>query len=222
MGWFVFIVQHYQGTILYLIYLYLGTAEKDGVLLLPENIFYLNISDDRGKGQLKKEETEPIVATEELDSQEEEHQSITSKELEQQVFAKSLKTRDSLNFDDSIWFKRYTTFIQKRRNINAKIQSDGIESLDGQEKKWLEKYERFKKREKLAEENRKKALTNKSEVDLTLLEKFYSKEYRESCPAVKVFHPTSDWFPGYLATTKDQETEQAEEDETEIPLSTDK
>lgn len=131
----------------------------------------------------------------------EEKQPIALEELEKQIFAKSLKTKEGTLFGDSPWIKRYETFKQKRNEITQKIETEGITSLNEDERKWYEKYERFQKKQE--EKKRMNKLEEENEVDLNLLKTFYSKEYREKWPAMKVFYPTSDWL-----TSDEKEAEQ--------------
>lgn len=114
----------------------------DFTYLLPENEFYLNINNDHGKGVLKVKppKTKPT----------EDHTAITTEEEDDEkiIFAKSTKTRNSLDFEDSLWYKRYKTFKDKHDSIKQKIREFGKNAIETDEMNWWTKYQKYKARQK--------------------------------------------------------------------------
>lgn len=161
-------------------------------MLLPENLFYLELTEDRGKGVPKI--SNPAQSEAEVQELEESASQLNQEYSEETIFAKSLKTRDSLHFEDSPWYQRYQSFIKKRETVLEKLKAEGKDALNDGEKKWLDKYEKFKINRELKKKDKEREMESKEETDVSLLKKFFSKEYKESCPAIRVFYPTIDWF----------------------------
>lgn len=154
-------------------------TNADCTYLLPENELYLNIDENRGKGLHKMKPKTPEKQLEPED------RSIIEEEEEKIVFAKSTKTRDSLHFEDSPWYKRYATYKERHDAIKQKITDEGLAALDEDDAKWWTKYETFKKRKKILEKHK-----DAKPKEVSLLEIWQSKEFQERCPAVKVFYPS--------------------------------
>lgn len=153
--------------------LWCGNTEtkSDSTYLLPENELYLNIDEDRGKGVRKVKPKKPAPPTEI------EGEVAVEEEEEKIVFAKSTKTRNSLNFEDSTWFKRYANFKKKHDAIKEKIEDVGMGALEEDETKWWTKYEAYKKRRKAEKRNKAdKKLEESAAVN------------KESNPPVVVFY----------------------------------
>lgn len=172
-------------------------ANTDCTYLLPENEFYLNIDENQGKGVKKRKPTakyeKPMLA---------EDHSIIEEEEEKIIFAKSTKTRSSLNFEDSLWYKRYKNFIDKHAAIKEKVKQRGQSALDDAEAKWWMKYQRFKMRRKVEKKRRN---TKKPQV-------IEIKE-RPEPRTVVVFYPKKQPEAETSETLLKEENEQEEEEE---------
>lgn len=150
----------------------------DCTYLLPENEFYLNIDENRGKGVLKVKPPKKIA------SPSDEHTAVFDEEDEKIIFAKSTKTRSSLNFEDSLWWKRYKNFKDKHDAIKQKIKQHGQSSLEMDEVKWWLKYQKSKKRRK-GEKKRRQSLKHEvSEMGKRLESRSVVVFYPEKQPEV--------------------------------------
>lgn len=156
--------------------------------MLPENAFYFAISDNLGIGESK---VSPPKEPSQTSSISVKH--LSPEELKLKIFGKSLKTRDSLNFEESQWYQRYHGFKQRRKAVLKKVANEGKDALDEGDKKWYAKYQRFKSLR--APEPKRYKGQEKKTTDTSLLDKFYSEEYKDSWPPMKVFRPTADWLP---------------------------
>lgn len=118
---------------------------NDCTYLLPENELYLNIDENRGRGIQK---SKPIKLEKPTENQEE--QSNVEEEQEEVIFAKSTKTKHSINnLQDSPWYQRYANFKIKHDEIKQKIKDEGQSALSEDQQKWWIKYQKHKKRKVL-------------------------------------------------------------------------
>lgn len=157
---------------------------------MPENHFYLDVDEQRGKG-------EPKGKARVVKEEEEEEESVVGEEEEEReedAFAKSEKTRESLHFIDSQWYKRYEGFKTKEVEIRGKL-GEGA-SLDEKEVKWLKKCESYRKRRK---ERLEKRNERKSEPAV--------QERGEAPRTVKVFYPSTPPEPEEIHERKQDEEE---------------
>lgn len=154
---------------------------SDCTYLLPENEFYLNIDDNRGKGDLKvKPIKKPRLPPEE-------HTVIVDEEDEKTIFAKSTKTKDSLTLEDSLWYNRFKDFKEKHGAIKQKIKQFGQSSLDAGERKWWIKYQKYKKRRKGDKKRKQSRKVEATDIVKHLESRTVVVFYPEKQPEVETF-----------------------------------
>lgn len=163
-------------------------TDEDYTYLLPENEFYLNIHDERGKGIRKIKPPKPQYQIEP------EEQSTVEEEQEEIIFAKSTKTRNSLNFEDSLWYKKYANFKIKHDRLKEKIKE---QSLNAEEEKWWGKYKMWRK-------NKRKSVAESGET----------LKSRETIPPVVVFYPRKQ--PGDVEAVCEEKSESLGEEERDL------
>lgn len=155
---------------------------------MPENSFYnqITLSMGIGKSKLKKN-----VELETENNKEKRGESIhlPVREWEKIIFAKSMNPAPDINLNESLWCQRYLTFIKTKHELSRKIKEEGHIALSVKEKRWLEKYEHWKRISKLS--LKKKAVTEEVN-DVSLLRRFYNSEYRNSCTPMKVIYPETE------------------------------
>ncbi|KAF5270696.1 hypothetical protein FQA39_LY01434 [Lamprigera yunnana] len=163
-----------------------GQAEEDHTSLLPENHFYLNLSDTGGMGEPKYKYKD--YEAKETSSGEIE---LSDKDWRKIIFAKSTKTSSAYNFRNSKWYQRYLRYETMLSTIAKKIKKN--EPLSEDESKWYKKalenrtVVKTPKRSELEERFPKKCTSH-----IALLEERRSKVYKERWPVMKVFYPKSD------------------------------
>ncbi|KAJ8981006.1 hypothetical protein NQ317_014873 [Molorchus minor] len=173
-----------------------GIAEETEALLLPEHIYFNNINEDRGKGQVRSEPSEKDVSksssekngSEQLSMVQESKDDEHMKKMERKIFSKCFKTPSDLRFEDDDWYKNYVEFKKKHDVIMNKINAQGIESLEDDQRDWCQKYKNFKTRYFEIMDARKQNKRKLSEYKL--FELFNSKEFKTSSVGVPVFYPT--------------------------------
>lgn len=168
----------------------------------------MELTEDRGKGVSKLPTPPPSETKEEI--LDKSCSQLIHEPSEERIFAKSLKTRDSLHFEDTPWYQRFKKFNEKWETITKKVKEQGKDSLDEDEKKWMDKYKKFKKEREIKKKKKEQEMKSRDEVDLSLLEMFFSKEYKDKWPAIKVFYPTVDWFMVDERTQLNEDEEKSE------------
>lgn len=194
-------------------WLWLGDSKpsENYSVVRPLNVFYEYLDEDEGKGE-KKETNEKSKMKKDGESSTEatvskhttlNDESVTEteeekaerfrifREEEQKIFAKSPLIDTNVDFAKSHWYQDYKRYLATRKKIEAKLVEAGQGSLTSQEKCWISKYQKWKRSKKYRET--KKLEKPSEKVDTSLLDKFNSEEYKESCPGVPTIYPRWTW-----------------------------
>ncbi|XP_071052153.1 probable inactive protein kinase DDB_G0270444 [Onthophagus taurus] len=167
--------------------LWRGNAENEKAVLLPENVFYLTISNQQGIGVIKDEFLENLNE-EMIGEGEEEEEEYSDEYWRNLIFAKNHFIKNDVKFGDSKWFKDYEKFQKRKKEIEDKFKKN--KPFSCRDQLWLVKFLDFKDQlqQKRFENEFKKW---KSEIEaFDLNRKFRSKEFLNSCPEVKVIRPS--------------------------------
>lgn len=156
--------------------------------MLPENVFFLHIGESEGVGKLKPKYAIGSLIDRSSQEGEGEENCPSDRELEKIYFAKSGKTGPDVNFADSKWYQRYRRYVTMLEAVSTKLEEE--EDLTEEELKWYRKYQKFKRHTKAAKKEKKLEALKSTENGTKLLDKFYSKEFKNSCPPMKVVRPT--------------------------------
>lgn len=173
-------------------HIWIGNANKDRAILYPENVFYTSLCSDKGIGKVKKEPLftklkKPVRGTREK------REALTK----DQVFAKSTKTLDDIDYIQSQSYQNYDKFKATKENIKEKIEKFGEESLKEYEMEWWMKYLKFKENRLKGKPKRKETTEEQVEANTNLLDAFNSEAFKNSCPPVRVIYPSVDWDEFY-------------------------
>ncbi|GJQ79958.1 hypothetical protein Trydic_g9437 [Trypoxylus dichotomus] len=167
--------------------LWRGTAEENSAILLPENVFYLNLNEYKGRGVSKHpidiSDMHPPASKCSSDEEEE----LPDKEWEKIIFAKSKLTENDVDFTDCSWWKNYENYRQKYDEIMDKL-NEGI-SLNNDDYMWIDRFNSFKRAQQLRKDGKLTAWKTEEEKVFALNERYQSKDFQESCPGVSVFYP---------------------------------
>lgn len=167
--------------------LWRGTANENSAILLPENVFYLNLNEFKGKGLPRMPIDTSDMHPSSSESSERSEYDLPDKLWEELIFAKSQLTKNDVDFTDSKWWKNYVKYKDKYNEMQRKIEENV--SLNDDDLKWIQEFKSFKNKQESRKYEKQLERMKEEERVFGLNEIFQSKDFKESCPPVKVFYP---------------------------------
>lgn len=169
-------------------HIWTGRAEKNQAILFHENIYYNALCRDKGIGSIKQRRR--FEKLKQLKPNKNLAKKVRSQQLtEDEVFHKTTKTVDDVDFCESRWCQDYLEFKKTKAKINAKIHEEDLNSLTDSEKDWWSKYKAYKEKHHFnvgTTEKMKKSVPVDEQPD------FEDHDDDDGELAIKVIYPTGE------------------------------
>lgn len=168
--------------------------DRDRAILYHENVFYTALCQDKGIGKIKEKPIYTKLKRTPKTLRRKKRAQLTV----EQIFAKSTKTINDIDFTRSQWYQNYNKFKLTKANIETKIRDVSEDGLDDDEKEWWTKYILYKNERTKNKRKSNESLKDDNEtIDINLLNEFNSERFKNNCPPIRVFYPRIDWDEFY-------------------------